>query len=107
MSKFELWDVVRVKDYEEMLREFGRSRFGHIKTQFPFVSSMKYLCGQQLTIRDILEDDLIRSVEGIECDDNCTNDEGYWYISEDMLKLVHHRKDYTPASNGELELLFA
>ena len=105
MSKFELRDVVRVKDYEEMLREFG-AYYGHIETQFPFLSSMRYLCGQQFTIRDISEYDHIRSVEGIECDDNCANDEGYWYISEDMLKLVS-RKDYTPASNSELELLLA
>lgn len=105
MSKFKLWDVVRVKDYEEMLREFG-THYGHIKTRFPFVSSMKYLCGQQFTICDISEYDHIRSIEGIECDDNCTNDEGYWYISEDMLKLVS-RKEYNPASNNELAELFA
>lgn len=74
MIEFKVGDLVQVKDWDEMIKEFGIYSWGSIKCKFEFVRSMKKFCGKKLRITAINDDKFY-----LENDD-------YWDFSTDMFK---------------------
>lgn len=107
MSEFQLWDVVQVKSWDEMEKEFGfNNAHNFINVNgIRFTLKMQYLCGKRLTIAGFSENGGIRSLEGIEFDEDYPNLSGYWRITDGMVKLVSC-KEYKPATDDDFERLF-
>ena len=53
MSKFNIGDYVKIREWDDMEREFGLNDSGHIDCKFLFIKEMRRLCGQKFTIKDI------------------------------------------------------
>lgn len=87
MSKFQVGDVLRIKQWQDMADEFGTIG-GDICCHAEFVQDMRYLCGETFTVKDIINDAVFgyqyRSVENIE--GTRSGGAGIWFISEDMLE---------------------
>ncbi len=101
-------DILRVRQWEDMEAEFGRSEFSlgstvfsHIRTKIPFVPKMRHLCGTIVAVSDISQSsDFITS---------CVWPEGegsnQWVLSADMLEPAESPEDttsYDPISTEEL-----
>ena len=43
--RFKVGDIVKVRDYMDLLAEYGSDEFGNIKTPNPFLNSMLITCG--------------------------------------------------------------
>lgn len=106
MSELQLWDVVQVKTWDELEKEFGHNNAHNAinVNGITFPLKMRYLCGQRLTIAGF-SGSYIRSLEGIEFDDECPNFSGHWSITDDMVKLVS-RKEYKLATDSDIKTLF-
>lgn len=94
LEDIHIGDVVRIRQYEDMVREFGERRGGNtrwINIPCPFVDTMKYLCGQTFTVSEtysfgrivldgdvgwMITADMVEPAEQIES----TTDEPYEYI---------------------------
>ena len=50
MSKFKVGDRVRVREWEDMEREFGLTKYGSIRVVLPFLPQMHHLCGNTATV---------------------------------------------------------
>jgi hypothetical protein len=84
--KFKEGDRIIVKDWSEMVDEFGIDKYGNIPCENTFLKEMKILCGKIFTISTVCN----------ECKDYtfCTEEslrlygEGFnkYYISDDMVK---------------------
>jgi len=48
--RFKVGDKVKVKQWEDMEREFGLNENGNIKTHIKFIPDMRRFCGQVVTI---------------------------------------------------------
>lgn len=84
---FNSGDIVEIKQWDEMVKEFGE-RNGSIPCLFSFIESMRRFCGKRYTI-DKIVDRKVFFVESLDL-------EGYKF-STDMIKLVKKAKgiEYT------------
>ena len=80
---FEVGDVVEIKSWDEMKKEFGLNGCGSINCRESFVVSMQHLCGKIFKIAEVQKDCVVRLED---CDDN-------WVISTDMIKHVNKKKN--------------
>lgn len=72
---FEVGDSVRIKSWEQMEQEFKLDDSGDIECSTEcFLTDMKDLCGMELTIEEIY-DDQIQNIEG-------------WTITFDMIEKI-------------------
>lgn len=82
---FKPGDLVEIKSWDEMEKEFGLTEYGHINCRNKFIKEMRPFCGKVLTISEICNDLFgsynVRFVEG---------SPGGWNYSTDMLKHVDH-----------------
>ena len=86
MSKFNVGDMVRVRDWEDMFEEFGYYKdTGDIPCDSVFVCCMKDFCGGVYTI--ISAFDTIGGHRGYYLE-GCGGENGEWEFSDDMLRLV-------------------
>lgn len=69
-------DVLYVRKWDDMVNEFDVDYYGDINCEFMFSSGMRYLCGEELTVRHI-ENRRISAEEDIFAT---------WVISADMLE---------------------
>ena len=53
MQKFKVGDRVRVREWDDMAKEFGERPSGYIDTCAGFSRDMMYLCGQTGTVNEI------------------------------------------------------
>ena len=93
MRKFIVGDICRVRQWEDMEKEFGLNTRGDIKCKFTFTKEMRDLCGRLFTIKKI-QLGHYNSEEEIEMDNAYG---GFIYnrnISEDML-------EYSAPEDGE------
>lgn len=51
--KYKVGDKVRVRQWEDMEKEFGLDSAGDIKTHHPFVSPMRKYCGKEFIIKEV------------------------------------------------------
>lgn len=103
-SEICIGDVLRVREWDDLIREFGMDLGGNVKTTYSFVSQNKYLCGQQVEI--------IRM-----CDGTCgslyecivfgisTSESDTFYFSADELEALQI-DNLEVATDEEIKLLF-
>lgn len=101
MSKFKTGDVCRIRQWDEMLQEFGTNSLGGIKVAFGFFEDMKYMCGKKFTIRYVDDAGYYRSEEGIEKRYGV-----YYAISTGMLEYFTPEREMIAASRRELRNLY-
>lgn len=84
---FKPGDLVQIKSWDEMEKEFGLTEYGHINCRNKFIKQMRPFCGKVLTISEISNDLFgrcnVRFVEG---------SPGGWNYSTDMIKHVDNIK---------------
>ena len=69
-------DIVRIRDWGDMVAEFGLDSSGDIPCRFNFVRTMKYLCGREFQISKIDSGGRYYGADSVES------------ISLDMIELV-------------------
>ena len=84
MSKFNVGDVLRVREWDDMANEHG-VRGGDIRTELYFLESMRNLCGQTFTVAKIDNWHLDSNVEIYHSVEKIEKELGV-YISADMLE---------------------
>ena len=95
--RFNIGDVCRIRDWDDMEREFGRTTTGNIDCRFVFTREMKYLCGKKFTIKDCDKDEVYSSEEDIEIG---------FSISADMLEYYYpEREDDDSISLTEYDII--
>lgn len=55
MSKFQIGDKLRIRQWDDMVKEFGIDENGNISCTFVFTKQMKILCGQPFTVSSIVK----------------------------------------------------
>lgn len=102
MSKYQVGDELRIREWDDMEAEFGVDEDGDIDIPISFMADMRYLCGLDFTVSVVQEKrDTFQyfSLEGIE-----ENEQGLWIITAEMLE-PRTEEDLYVASDGELENL--
>ena len=80
---------VRIRDWDDMEKEFGLKPWGAIECEFTFPEYMKYLCGCEATITKIIGTEVILSDWVGKCD-GCN----LYSYSTDMLEPVEDMPIY-------------
>lgn len=83
MAKYKVGDKVRIRQWDDMEKEFGLDETGDIKCLCFFIESMKHLCGRTATIKDI-RDKKIK----LTFDDESGNTN--WQYSTDMIEPLEY-----------------
>ena len=81
--KFKVGELVRIRQWDDMEKEFGLDADGDIKTYVVFVSSMKPLCGKYAEITKISDDGKVELRFF-----NCEKEEVCWAFHTDMIEKV-------------------
>lgn len=81
--KFKVGELVRIKQWDDMVKEFGTKDTGSVNCKCYFTVAMKPLCGKYAEIKDLRVDDIVflRFF-------NCENEEKCWSYSTDMIEKV-------------------
>ena len=82
MGKFKAGDKVRVREWDDMVREFGLRRSGTIQLPFGFTDEMKCFCGGVYTINNCHCDGGYYTLKGIS-----------YYFTYEMLEKVEETFD--------------
>jgi hypothetical protein len=87
---FKIGQKVKVKEWKEMIEEFGLDEGGDINCALSFVANMRKLCGEEFIIKEVFEHIPDETSTEIEPDYNDINNHKFlgWAISSDMVKLV-------------------
>lgn len=83
MAKFKVGELVRIRQWDEMEKEFGIDADGDIKIDVGFVSSMKPLCGKNAEIVSLEKDGRV-DLNLFNCDKSTQK----WQYSTDMIEKV-------------------
>lgn len=68
---------VKIREWDDMVHQFGLNENGEVKCRYIFLPNMKHLCGQEeveLTFDEFFDMWYVHK------------DEDEWYISEDMIE---------------------
>lgn len=95
-------DVLLVRQWDDMVREFGTDANGYINTRFGFRPDTKDLCGKQFRVMAILDGVWGKLYEGIILDASKTEDE---YFAPDELEPLSD-EEWDVADDEEIKLLF-
>ena len=82
--KFKVGELVRIRQWDDMVKEFGVDADGAIKTCVGFVSFMKPLCGKYAEIVGLAENDAEVKLKFF----NCCGLDTSWKYSTDMIEKV-------------------
>lgn len=87
MTKFKVGDKVRVRQWDDMKKEFGALPWGTIKVRCGFIEEMRQYCDKVVTITSITSNGYRIKEDG-----------GKWYYSDDMFEpqaqsIVIYKKD--------------
>ena len=83
--KYKIGDKVRVRQWNEMKKEFGLDPWGDIKCDHVFTKDMREYCGRVFTVRNAFS--RVYHLDG------CKSDLGFWWgFSDDMLVPVIDKK---------------
>lgn len=78
-------ETYRIRQWEDMEKEFGIKASGNIGSQIPFVINMKHLCGERCKVTSKSKNEV-----GIKFDN--TKYENTWAFSADMLETIEENK---------------
>ena len=81
--KFKVGELVRIRQWDDMEKEFGLTMLGSIRCRCGFADDMKPLCGKYAEIKDLLLDGIVR-LRFFNCDDSVED----WNYSTDMIEKV-------------------
>ena len=95
-------DILLVRQWDDMVREFGTDANGYINTRYGFRPDIKYLCGKQFRVMEILDGVFGKLYEGIILDVSKTEDE---YFAPDELEPLSD-EEWDVADDEEIKLLF-
>lgn len=82
--KFKVGELVRIRQWDDMEKEFGLDADGDIKTYVSFVTSMKPLCGKYAEIISIAENGVEVNLKLF----NCCGLDTSWGYSTDVIEKV-------------------
>ena len=80
---FKVGELVRIKQWDDMVKEFGTKDTGSVNCKCYFTDGMKPLCGKYAEIKDLRVDDIVFLHFF-----NCENEEKCWSYSTDMIEKV-------------------
>lgn len=101
-------DILRIRDWDDMVAEFGVNSYGCVDSFPGFTPSMKYLCGETFTVANISPTSCggvvrLRSVEKLEAIRQSNIE---WFISSVMVEPIEYDtpdESYEPISINELK----
>ena len=81
--KFKVGELVRIRQWDDMAKEFGTDGFGSVACRYFFTKRMKPLCGKYAEIKDLRVDGIVflRFF-------NCEKEDKCWSYSTDMIEKV-------------------
>ena len=82
-TKFKIGELVRIRQWDDMEKEFGLTMLGSIRCRCCFADGMKPLCGKYAEIKDLRVDGIV-FLRFFNCDDSVEN----WNYSTDMIEKV-------------------
>lgn len=82
--KFKVGELVRIRQWDDMVKEFGVGADGDINSLAPFVTSMKPLCGKYAEIVGLAENDAEVKLKFF----NCCGLDTSWQYSTDVIEKV-------------------
>lgn len=80
---FKVGELVRIRQWDDMEKEFGLTMLGSIRCRCCFADGMKPLCGKYAEIKDLRIDGIV-FLRFFNCDDSVEN----WNYSTDMIEKV-------------------
>lgn len=95
-------DILLVRQWDDMVREFGTDANGYINTRYGFRPDIKYLCGKQFRVMEILNGVFGKLYGGIILDVSNAEDE---YFAPDELEPLSD-EEWDVADDEEMKLLF-
>ena len=81
--KFKVGELVRIRQWDDMVKEFGTTASGSVNCKCYFTVAMKPLCGKYAEIKDLRVDDIV-FLRFFNCDGLST----CWSYSTDMIEKV-------------------
>lgn len=81
--KFKVGELVRIRQWDDMVKEFGTTASGSVNCKCTFTVTMKPLCGKYAEIKDLRVDDIVHLHFF-----NCEKEEKCWSYSTDMIEKV-------------------
>ena len=80
---FKIGELVRIRQWDDMVKEFGTKATGSVNCKCYFTVAMKPLCGKYAEIKDLRVDDIVflRFF-------NCEKEDKCWSYSTDMIEKV-------------------
>ena len=81
--KFKVGELVRIRQWDDMVKEFGTRSTGSVNCRCHFTVAMKTLCGKYAEIKDLRADGIV-FLRFFNCDDSVEN----WNYSTDMIEKV-------------------
>ena len=81
--KFKVGELVRIRQWDDMVKEFGTNGYGSVDCNYSFTDAMKPLCGKYAEIVRLDKDGRV-GLKLFNCDDLNTN----WGYSTDMIEKV-------------------
>lgn len=81
--KFKIGELVRIRQWDDMEKEFGTRATGSVDCKCHFTREMKPLCGKYAEIKDLRVDGIV-FLRFFNCDDSVEN----WNYSTDMIEKV-------------------
>lgn len=81
--KFKVGELVRIRQWDDMVKEFGTTSIGSVDCKCQFTTKMKPLCGKYAEIKDLRVDGIVflRFF-------NCEKEDKCWSYSTDMIEKV-------------------
>ena len=77
--KYKVGDKVKVREWDDMVEEFGTDEDGDIDCNLCFVKDMKEYCGKEMTVSSVLMSRVLIGYYTLEEDDM------EWQWTDDML----------------------
>lgn len=81
--KFKVGELVRIRQWDDMVKEFGTTSIGSVDCKCQFTTKMKPLCGKYAEIKDLRVDDIVFLHFF-----NCEKEDKCWSYSTDMIEKV-------------------
>lgn len=97
--KFKVGDKVRIRQWDDMEKEFGTDAYGNINCSASFSNRMRQLCGKKATISHIGKF-FSQNVSLTDFED-CKGIDTNWYYSTDMLEPVEDDTEIVISKRGK------
>lgn len=94
-------DILLVRQWDDMVREFGVNEDGDVKTSIGFGKGARALCGKQFTVMGESVDTYVKIYK---CAFNGEVSPTHWFTADELEPLPD--EDWNIANDEEIKLLF-